>query len=240
MSPPGRFAPGAGLTAILALWLAGLSPAGAEEYSAWVAARFTAAECAAGLAAPRRDPDADGWPNLLEYVLGSGPRDAASRPRPEFAGGAPSEARLRVVAGGGSAGLRVLLSADLADWWPAPVVVPAGGGLVVPLGSARFLRVEVFGLPGRLLDSDGDGLHDLFEEQLLAEAGGEPAGGIGELDPLGDADGDGTPNIEEAGNRRPPGCGFPEPPLLDPAQVAAAADSAAAAPPVLVVHTPLR
>ena len=235
--PPCRPAP---LLALLA-WLAAGPPATAQSYLDWAGACFTAAERAAGEAAPRRDADHDGWPNLIEYAIGTHPRDPHSRPQPSFPDGESPAVCCPLPAGDKSTGLRLLISPDLINWHPAPAVLVAGDVLTAPAGADRFVRIEVFALPGDPLDSDGDGLHDLFEEQLVNASAADSLTDIGDVTPLGDSDGDGIPNIAEEENRRPAGCGFPGPPLLDPDAVAAAADrQPPAAATALSVHTPLR
>jgi len=241
MSPRGHPAPRPAPLLALLVWLVAGPPATAQSYLDWAGSWFTAAERAAGEAAPRRDADRDGWPNLIEYAIGTHPRDPRSRPQPGFPDGETPAACCPLPAGDHATGLRLLISPDLIDWQPAPAVQVAGDVLTAPLGQARFLRIEVFALPGSQLDSDADGLHDLFEEQVVNASAADTIADIGDVTPLGDHDGDGTPNIDEAENHRPGGCGFPVPPLLDPAAVAAAADlQAPAATPALSVHTPLR
>ena len=231
--------------ALLLTGMAGIfSQLRADDYGAWAAGWFTSAERAAGMAAPRQDPDADGWANLLECLVGSNPRAAGSQPIVEFYtdGAATPEACCGVATGPLPAGLRILVSDDLVHWSPASCCELTGDGwLVTPLACGRFIRLEAFALPGVTLDSDGDGLHDLFEEQLVAS---DPLGAlehIGDVAPDDDADGDGVANIDEPENRHPSGSGYARPPLLDPLAVANAADRAT--PPTaesLTVHTPLR
>jgi hypothetical protein len=220
-----------------------LAPCGVvaqADFAAWAAGWFGAAERAAGAAAPRQDPDRDGWPNLLEYLLGTGPLAAQSAPRPGFAAGGGAAVCCALGDPRPDAGLRVLVSGDLSDWVAAAPAVLAGGVIEAPLGAGRFVCFEAFGLPGVLLDSDGDGLHDLFEEALVAADPDDALEGIGAVAPDDDFDGDGVANRNEPGNQRPDGCGHLLPPLLDPAAVAAAADRGG--PPAvtaLAVHTPL-
>jgi hypothetical protein len=131
------------------------------------------------------------------------------------------------------------LSTDLIDWQTAPCVTSDGRTLRASMLSHRFARLSALNLPGTMLDSDGDGLHDLFEEALVATSATDGIDDIGDIDPLGDFDGDGTLNIDEPGNLDPPGCGFARPPLLDPQAVADAADSASTPPVSFEVHTRL-
>lgn len=232
---PARIPPTAPL--LLAL-LAVVSPAIPQPYSAWAGGEFTAAECTSGEAAPSNDPDRDGWPNLLEYALATDPSDPRSRPRPLFQFD-PARATCNLPAGPTDAGLRLLISGNLTDWQPASAVSTAQGTVAAPLGSCRFLRLKAVVLPGVELDSDGDGLHDIFEEQIAAESPGDALENIGDVNPLDDFDGDGTPNIDEAANQHPPGCGFPPVPMLDPAAVATATDEMTHPPARLSIHTPL-
>jgi len=225
----------------LLAWLATAAAAIPQPYIDWAGSGFTAAERAAGIAAPRHDPDGDGWPNLLEYALGTDPQQPHSQPRPTFEFTGQPAACCPLITGDHAAGLRLLLSDDLIHWHPATAVADSGNTLVAQLGPMRFLRIEAFALPGFEIDSDGDGLHDLFEEDLAAGSPHDTIETIGDVNPFDDADGDGTPNIDEPENIRPPGCGFPAAPLLDPAAVAAAVDNTSPAPATaLSVHTPLR
>lgn len=217
--------------------------AAGDDYAAWAANWFQPAERTAGMAAPRHDPDRDGWPNLLEFLTARNPRSAGSKPVVEFDTGDPAAplARAPLASPDPAAGVRILVSADLVNWTEAAAAKPAGGFLSAPLGGCRFVRLEGFALPGIALDSDADGLHDLFEEQLAAANPHDAHQDIGSIRPADDFDGDGIPNISEPANLAPAGSGFPWPPLLDPAAVAAAADrSSPAAVTVLAVHTPLR
>jgi len=226
-------------TAPLLLALIALVPrADTQPYSNWAAEGFTTAERSAGEAAPGNDPDRDGWPNLLEYTLGTDPCDPHSRPQPSFQTD-PAFATCDLAPETTDAGLRLLVSDDLTDWQPANSVSTSGGAVTAPLGSCRFIRVEAVALPGLPLDSDGDGLHDLFEEQLVLESAGDALHSIGDVAPLDDFDGDGTPNIDEAANQRPTACGFPTVPLLDPGAVAAAVDTMTPKPTQFSVHTQL-
>lgn len=209
-----------------------------QPYSDWAAGNFTAADCAAGKAAPGNDPDHDRWPNLLEYALATDPGDPHSRPQPSFQTD-PAGATCNLPPGSTDAGLRLMISGNLTDWQPATSVSTDQHTVSASLGTCRFLRLEAVILPGVPLDSDGDGLHDIFEEQIAAEFPEDPLDNIGDVDPLDDFDGDGIPNIDEAANQHPAGCGFPAVPVLDPADVAAAADTVIPAPSRLSVHTPL-
>jgi hypothetical protein len=119
--------------------------------------RFTAAERAArGIGGPQADPDADGRPNLLEYALGTAPRQSDTSP------GTPALTLVATTPGPTPAltfsriadpllVYRVESSPDLAAWtevWTStgaqnlsgPVSVPAAA----PLSTAnprRFFRL---------------------------------------------------------------------------------------------------
>lgn len=226
-------------SALLLALLALIPRANTQPYSTWAAEGFTLPERSAGQAAPSQDPDGDGWPNLLEYALSTDPGDPHSLPKPSFQTD-PAHAVCPPPDDSRDAGVSLQISADLIEWQPAPSVTLVDGTMSTALGSSRFLRVGAFALPGPMLDSDGDGLHDLFEEQLALESGEDEITNIGDVNPLDDHDGDGTLNIDEAASQHPAGCGFPPAPLLDPAAVAAAADSMIQPLVRFSVHTPLR
>lgn len=106
---------------------AGGHPLGPPEtstaYDAWLAGHFTAAELAdPAVSGPAADPDHDGWPNQLEFVLTSAPKDTASQPAVTWtwsAGqdGTPQlEVTLRKLANIGTLALLPQWSADLKEW----------------------------------------------------------------------------------------------------------------------------
>jgi hypothetical protein len=141
----------------------------------------------------------------------------------------------------GDAGLRVTASANLRDWQIIPELSPAAGSArcVLPEGM-RFARLEARANDGAVFDSDGDGLHDLFEETLAGGPPGTDRIPLDQVAPDEDADGDGVPNVLETDNHAPGPAANPGPALIDPRQVAAAAAAAPPRdPPELDVHTPL-
>lgn len=226
-------------SALLLALMALVPKANTQPYSTWATEGFTTAERSAGQAAPSQDPDGDGWPNLLEYALSTDPGDPRSLPKPYFQTD-PAHAICPLPGDPRDAGVGLQTSGDLIEWQPAPAVTIGDGAMSAPLGSSRFLRLRAFALPGPMLDSDGDGLHDLFEERLALESAEDAIINIGDVNPLDDHDGDGVLNIDEAASQHPAGCGFPPAPLLDPAAVAVAANGMIQPPARFSVHTPLR
>jgi hypothetical protein len=226
-------------TALLLTLLALVPRANTQPYFTWAAEAFTPTDCAGGIAAPSRDPDRDGWPNLIEYALATDPGDPRSFPKLSFETDPPC-AICSLPGDPRDAGVTIEVSDYLEEWQSATSIVPGQNSIRVPLGSCRMIRVRAYALPGPILDSDGDGLHDLFEESLARESAGDSINHIGDVAPLDDHDGDGIPNIDESESRHPSVCGFPTPPLLDPAAVATKADHMIPPPVLFSVHSPLR
>lgn len=211
-----------------------------ETYNEWVDGQFTAAQAVAGDAAPHADPDRDGLPNVAEYALGSRPLDATSVPRWQI------DAASRGVvfpqpSARGDAVTRVEASADLRSWQASEAAVASAGQGRCPLpGGTRFARLVTTVADGARIDSDGDGLHDLFEETLIAGNPGDAHSRLADVRPGDDFDGDGLANVLDPANRAPGQRSNPGPVLMDPQRVAAAADARPSRnPPVLEVHTPL-
>jgi lysophospholipase L1-like esterase len=63
-------------------WMSALRPFLPLTYGLWRTDHFTPAELLLPLAAPEADPDQDGRPNLVEYLLASAPRRADLAPAP--------------------------------------------------------------------------------------------------------------------------------------------------------------
>jgi autotransporter-associated beta strand protein len=98
------------------------------------------------VAGPARDPDADGWTNLDEWIVGTLPTVATSRFVATFAAGNLSFDRLadRIY--------RVETSESLAGDWTLHALAPAGAGTVsIPCpshpGNTRFYRVSISRVP---------------------------------------------------------------------------------------------
>jgi hypothetical protein len=231
-----RWTPGAGA----ACWLAAATPLASESYQDWIEAHFTAPQAAAGHGAPHADPDRDGCLNLLEYALGGGPANGAPLPRWELEL-TPPAVTCPALPERGDTVIEAEASADLAVWEKLPGPLAAAGLLRWQLPEGRsFARLRVRVADGAVIDSDGDGLHDLFEESLLGEQPGTQRQALDQVAAAGDGDSDGIPNILEEANRAPGPRSNPGPVLIDPRRVAAAVAAAAPRnPPALEVHTPL-
>lgn len=221
-------------------WLAAAAPLPSGTYNEWVAGHFTAAQAAAGDAGPHADPDRDGRPNLVEYALGGRPVDCGSIPRWSI------EPATRSVVFPSlpdrfEATTRVECSANLSTWHPAAKPTSSGGSSRSGLAEGmRFARLVTEAAAGAVLDSDGDGLHDLFEEALARESPGDGHQCLGDIRPQDDFDGDGIANALEPANRAPGPRSNPGPALIDPRRVAMAIDALSARSPLaLEVHTPL-
>lgn len=214
-----------------------------ETYEQWVASHFTPAEIAAGFASPACDGDEDSCPNLFEYFGGTHPLDASSA----FGFNLALDPFLNEVTVHFSPGpdcedadYLVHVSDDLIHWSPGAIHVTNGPVLTYHLNGHRFVRIGVRSKPGVMLDSDGDGLDDFFEESLVDADPEDGMTHIGEILPSDDFDGDGTLNIDEEANRAAP-THFAKPAALDPGMVTGALDTAPAASPTgLVVHTELK
>ena len=112
--------------------------AGTANYATWQRTYFTTTERAdASVAGPGADPDGDGRANLLEYALGTGPRDASDgRTNEPSASSDAGRLALSYVLPGGRGDIVVTAqwSADLVNWYSdfgyvaAPVLEPVVGG----------------------------------------------------------------------------------------------------------------
>jgi hypothetical protein len=224
------------------LWPVGAS---GDSYSSWAAMHFTPSELQAGLGAPGADPDADLGPNLLEYFAGTVPDEGASSFRLQIgpAGEHPDPTvRFSFAPTNDGVDYAVLVSDDLLAWSEGALFVCGEEQLTYRLNGLAFARLSVFPRPGSMLDSDGDGLHDPFEESMVAETDADPFAHIGQILPDDDFDGDGIPNIDEDGNQPGGTTGsFSKPGIVEPEGVACAVNAAVPVdPPALVIHTPLR
>lgn len=137
--------------------------------------------------------------------------------------------------------VRIEVSADLLHWREVSGTACGGGFVRCHLtDEAPFARVVATVADGAVLDTDGDGLHDLFEQGLADASPHDAWHDLGGIRPLDDFDGDGTPNLLENDNRAPGPRGNAGPALIDPRRVAAAADAQPCRnPAALEVHTPL-
>jgi hypothetical protein len=220
-------------------WLVGGVRPAAESYNEWAAGRFSPEERAAGSAAAYADPHRCGRANLLAYALGT---PAAGPGRPELTIAAPAgTVVIPAPAERPDVVLRVECSADMITWATAADVVREGGCLrcVLPAGM-RFVRLAATPADGAVIDVDGDGLHDSFEEAMAAANPNDGCRQLGDFGPLDDFDGDGIPNVLEAANHAANAGGSPGPALIDPQWVGRAVDALPGHnPPALEVHTPL-
>ena len=87
----------------------------AQTFDTWRVAKF-GANANSPIAAPDADPDGDGVPNLLEYALGAGPLDPASRNVPQLVPGAYLTISFSRVAAAGDLTYTVQVSSDLLTW----------------------------------------------------------------------------------------------------------------------------
>ena len=215
----------------------------AETYNQWVTNHFTPSQIAGGLASPGCDQDEDSCPNLFEYLGGSNPADAGSR----FAFDLALDPFLNEVTASFTIAdncedidYLVLVSDDLVTWAPEGVFVSGSPVLSYHLNGHRYVRIGVQARAGVMLDSDGDGLGDFFEESLVRADPGDGFTHIGEIHPGDDFDGDGTLNIDEEANRARASA-FTRPAAFDPGLLAGAlAGSPPPSPTSLVVHTDLQ
>lgn len=98
--------------------------AGAAGFSGWLAARFDSEELAdPAVAGPAADPDHDGRANLIEYALGTEPRDPAdgglNSPVLESVDGGRLQLSCLIAPGRDDLVVRVEWSADLLSTWSA-------------------------------------------------------------------------------------------------------------------------
>ncbi len=96
--------------------------AGAAGFSGWLAARFDAAELSdPALAGPAADPDHDGRANLVEYALGTEPRDPADGGQNQPVLGLIDGARLQltclIAAGRDDLAVKAEWASDLPSPW---------------------------------------------------------------------------------------------------------------------------
>ncbi len=121
-------------------------------YAAWRAIYFTSSElAAAAVASDAADPDGDGRPNLLEYALGTSPRDASdggvNTPELTFADGRLALAYVR-PANRADVVYAVEWSADLVSWsadsarLELPVETPLAEGTRVAVAARAALSAE--------------------------------------------------------------------------------------------------
>ena len=221
---------------ILAVILA--APLRAELYHEWCAGHFDGLEIAAGLASPLADGDRDGCSNLVEYLAGTDPRDGHSLLAIER-GMVTGTVGFLTAVDREDVTYEVVVSDDLVDWWPQGTLLSPGPEVRWDLGGYSFVKVGVRRRAGYLLDSDRDGLDDLFEESLVAADSADELTHIGAVHPEDDFDGDGTLNRDEEGNAVEGSGGAVA--LVNPAvlNVVLAAESTEA-PSGLEVHTPLQ
>ncbi len=228
------------LAAFLSLVLVPSVQAG--SYGDWVAGHFTPAQIALGMASPHGDHDGDLCPNLLEYLGGTDPADAASTFAPAMAFDPVLDeitVSFATATGLGDIEHVIHVSHDMAVWAPGAVFVCQDPALTYHLNGHQYVMVGVRPRPGVRIDSDHDGLSDFFEESLVSSDPGDGFTHIGQILPGDDFDGDGTPNLDEEDNGPPPGT-FTKPSTLDPAAVACALDGTPPpSPATLVVHTVL-
>ncbi|MDB6133400.1 MAG: hypothetical protein JWM59_1643 [Verrucomicrobiales bacterium] len=92
-------------------------------YAQWAAWTFSAAELTDVVrTAPEGDWDGDGWPNVMEYLLGTAPNNADARPAlswsviPEDSGTLALRMTVPRMLGSGGYRLEVQSSADLTSW----------------------------------------------------------------------------------------------------------------------------
>ncbi len=229
-----------GLWAGVGVWLAAGGVLTGEGYNEWVARCFPAARAAAGEAALAADSDGDGALNLLEYVIGGTPCVGDGGPRwlLDPAGGC---GEVGVVAGCRDAEVEVESSADMVVWEAVDASVGGDGRICweMPVGRP-FVRLKVAVAEGAVIDSDGDGLHDAFEEALAARNPNDAFRGLADIRPGDDFDGDGTSNLLDPANHATgPRCNA-GPSLIDPSLVAAVVDARVVpGPAAFAVHTPL-
>ncbi len=104
---------------------AGADPPSADGYEAWTIAQFAGAEVAdASISGMDSDPDGDGASNLLEFALGTDPKDGASIPviavqrRAFVVNGDPGDYLVLALTERSASGLRYQaeFSSDLATW----------------------------------------------------------------------------------------------------------------------------
>lgn len=214
----------------------------AETYDSWAALHFTNAERQAGLASPVRDADLDGCSNVLEYLGGTDPRAVDSRLEIE-AGPDPGTVRFTVATDREDIVYAVLQSGDLETWQEAAEPLCIGTLATWSLQGQPFVKVGVKRRVGWKIDSDLDGLDDLFEESLVARDLTDAITSIGSVHPGDDFDGDGVPNRDEEENRPEPPAGgsfTAPPPLSETVLTCALQGSSISAPTTLEVHTPLQ
>lgn len=216
----------------------------ADTYQDWASGCFTPAEIAAGLASPTSDADGDACPNLFEYFGDTLPKDQSSSLILNLAYDIIlDEVTVSFPAGTGREDIDcvVMVSDDLLTWSQEAVLVGQVPTAVYHLSGHRYVKIGVKPKSGILIDSDGDGLSDYFEESLVDAHPDDAFSHIGQILPGDDFDNDGTLNLDEEDNRPMP-LTFTRPAMFAPASIADALDSAAPvpSPAALLVHTPLQ
>ena len=215
----------------------------AETYDHWVTTHFTPTQIDSGLASPVCDHDEDSCPNLFEYLGGSDPMDKSSLFTFDLAlDPFLNEVTVSFTIAGTCEDIDylVLVSDDLVTWTRDGMFVSGGPALSYHLNGRCYVKIGVQAKSGVMLDSDGDGLNDFFEESLVSADPGDGFTHIGEIQPGDDFDGDGTLNIDEEANGAM-ATTFTKPAAFDPDLLAGAlAGSPPPSPASLVIHTELK
>lgn len=215
----------------------------AETYEHWVTSHFTPSQIASGLASPICDHDEDSCPNLFEYLRGSDPMEKSS----SFAFDLALDPFLNEVTVSFAIAdtcedvdYLVLVSDDLVTWSRDGIFVSGSPAPTYHLNGHRYVKIGVQAKPGVMLDSDGDGLDDFFEESLVRTDPDDGFTHIGEIQPDEDFDGNGTLNIDEEANGAMAAT-FTKPAAFDPGVLAGALANSPPPPPTsLVIHTDLK
>ena len=221
-----------------------VATASADTYPAWTSLHFTSAEISAGLASPLCDHDGDNCPNIVEYYGGTDPKLAASSLNLAFAEDPLlNEVTVQFPADPDCSDIDhvVLVSNDLVTWHELAVFVCHDNGYRYHLNGHRYVKVGVVPKAGVFIDTDADGLHDFFEESLIASNGSDPFSSLADILPGDDFDGDGTLNIDEPDNAMGSGSNPAKPALIPAEQVSCALDALPREDPAtLLVHTLLQ